>query len=42
MKKKLAKRDLSLSRRSKRASRKKYNAALEQVPNVPPIRGDEL
>ena len=31
-----------LNQRAKRASRKKYNAALAQVPNVPPMRGDEL
>ena len=31
-----------LDQRAKRASRKKYNAALAQVPNVPPMRGDEL
>jgi predicted transcriptional regulator len=31
-----------LDQRAKRASRKKYNAALAQVPNVPPMRGDEI
>jgi hypothetical protein len=31
-----------LDQRAKRASRKKYNAALAQVPNLPPMRGDEL
>jgi len=31
-----------LDQRAKRASRKKYNASLAQVPNVPPMRGDEI
>jgi hypothetical protein len=31
-----------LDRRAKRASRKKYEAALAQAPNVPPLREDEL
>lgn len=31
-----------LNQRAKKAGRKKYNAALAQVPNVPPMRGDEL
>ena len=31
-----------LARRSRRASRKKFDAALSQVPNLPPVRGDEL
>ena len=31
-----------LGRRAKRASRKKYEAALAQAPSVPPMCGDEL
>jgi hypothetical protein len=31
-----------LDQRAKRASRKKYNAALAQVPNVRPMPGDEI
>ena len=31
-----------LSQRAKRASRKKFDAALAKVPNVPPLSGDEL
>lgn len=31
-----------LDQRARRASRKKFNAALAQVPKVPPMRGDEL
>ena len=32
--------DLNL--RAQRASREKFDAALAQVPNVPPVPGDEL
>jgi hypothetical protein len=31
-----------LDRRARRASRKKFNAALAQVPNVRPMSGDEI
>ena len=31
-----------LDKRAPRASRKKFDAALAQVPNLPPMRGDEL
>jgi hypothetical protein len=31
-----------LDKRARRASRKKFDAALAQVPNLPPMRGDEL
>ena len=31
-----------LDHRARRASRKKFDAALAQVPNLPPMRGDEL
>ena len=31
-----------LDQRAKRASRKKFNAALAQVPNVGPVPGDEI
>jgi hypothetical protein len=42
LKKKQTKKNLALSQRAKRATRKKFDAALAQVPNVPPVRGDEL
>ncbi len=31
-----------MNRRAQRASREQFDAALAQVPNVPPIPGDEL
>jgi hypothetical protein len=31
-----------LDKRARRANRKKYEAALAQVPNVRPVRGDEI
>ncbi len=31
-----------LDKRARRASREKFEAALAQVPNVPPLPGDEL
>jgi len=31
-----------LDKRASRASRKKFDAALSQVPNVPPVPGDEI
>jgi hypothetical protein len=31
-----------LAQRAKRASRKKFDAALAKVPRVPPLSGDEL
>jgi len=31
-----------LDQRARRASREKYDAALAQVPDAPPMRGDEL
>ena len=31
-----------LDKRARRASREKFDAALAQVPNVPPLPGDEL
>jgi hypothetical protein len=34
--------EADLDQRARRASRKKFDAALAQVPNVPPLRGDEI
>ncbi len=31
-----------LDKRARRASREKFDAALAQVPNVPPVPGDEI
>jgi hypothetical protein len=31
-----------LGQRARRASREKYDAALAQVPDAPPVPGDEL
>ena len=31
-----------LDQRARRANREKYNAALAQVPDAPPVPGDEL
>ena len=34
--------EADLDQRARRASREKYDAALAQVPDAPPVRGDEL
>jgi predicted transcriptional regulator len=34
--------EADLDQRARQASRKKFDAALAQVPNMPPVRGDEI